>query len=242
MRQHASTRLLRRPEPRIWASLDTGFFCPISLLMKQLAPKQGQILHLFAQAQLAGRSASRQELANECGYAFASAVTKHVDALVRKGLINADHSLKRNVRLTPAGWAAIGLPDPEEQTAGTPILGEIAAGKPILAEENRLGFLPGLIPQPGHVALKVRGESMIDAGIFSGDFAIIDTKTPLRNNRIGAVLVDTEATIKRVKIQANSIVLQSANPAFADRVISNNDGRNIQLLGPLVMIVRNYKS
>src|SRR6188474_2248850 len=113
-------------------------------MSRALPPQQSKILHYFADA-------------------FPSAVSKHVDALVRKGLLHADREKKRNVSLTEAGWTAI---DRSPASKGVPVIGAIAAGVPILASEQHAGYLSDLTPNPGRFALKVRGDSMIDDGIL----------------------------------------------------------------------------
>ncbi len=145
------------------------------------------------------------------GYAFPSAVSKHVDALVRKGLLDADREKKRNVRLTETGWAAI---QRTPARLGVPVVGAIAAGMPILAAETHSGYLKDIQPQPGRMALKVRGDSMIDAGILDGDYAVIQGNAEVANNQIGAVVVGDEATLKRVRFLPDRIELHPENRRY----------------------------
>src|SRR5689334_15688129 len=124
-----------------------------------LPPGQTRILTFFADAENECRQPSRAEVAEATDYAFPSAASKHVEALVKKGLLAADPEKKRNVRLTDEGWGSIQrLP----VAKGIPVLGAIAAGAPILAAEHHAGYLTDLQPAPGRLALKVRGDSMID--------------------------------------------------------------------------------
>ena len=96
-------------------------------MSNELPPGQTKILQFFADAENKGHQPSRAEVAEVLGYAFPSAVSKHVDALVRKGLMEAEADKKRNVRLTEEGWAAINR---VPQAKGIPIIGAIAAGTP----------------------------------------------------------------------------------------------------------------
>lgn len=201
----------------------------------QLPPGQVKILTYFANAEDDGQLPSRAEVAQAMGYAFPSAVTKHVEALVRKGLLEADRLKKRNVRLTPAGWAALGR-NPSRQ--GIPVIGAIAAGTPILATENHTGFIDDLQPRPGRFALKVRGDSMIDAGILDGDLAIIQHGGEVLDGQIGAVVLDGEATLKRVRFLADRIELVAANPAYQPRIIPREQAATMQIVGPLCFIYR----
>ena len=199
-----------------------------------LPPKQLSVLEFFADAEDAGHQPSRAEVAEALGYAFPSAVSKHVEALVRKDLMETDPKLKRNVRLTDAGWAAL------ERTPahfGVPVIGAIAAGMPILATEQHDSYLDDIVPSPGRFALKVRGDSMVDAGILDGDFAVIDSKKEVHNGDIGAVVVDGEATLKRLRIKAKSITLEPANKNYQPITLDKRND-NCQIVGPLAFLYR----
>ncbi|MHC5067038.1 MAG: transcriptional repressor LexA [Planctomycetota bacterium] len=199
-------------------------------------PGQHRILTYFADAEDQGRQASRAEAAKDLGYAFPSAVSKHIEALARKGLVEADREKKRNVRLTEAGWQAIGrLP----ATNGIPILGAIAAGTPILASENNTGYLNGPEPAADRFALLVRGDSMVDAGILDGDYAIIDHGRQVREGQIGAVVIEDEATLKIVHYQDQALILEPANVAYQPIVIdADRAAAGVQIVGPLHSIYR----
>ena len=206
-------------------------------MSNDLPPGQTRILTFFADAEDQGRQPSRAEVAETLGYAFPSAVSKHVDALVRKGLLQADRDKKRNVRLTDVGWGAI------ERTPGhrgVPILGAIAAGTPILASENLNGFIEDLQPSPGRFALRVRGDSMIDAGILDGDFAVIQRGQPVGEGKIGAVRVGDEATLKRVHYFSDRLELIAENKAYAPRVIPTAvaESEGVEVIGPLICVYR----
>ncbi len=206
-------------------------------MINDLPPGQTRILTFFADAKDQGRQPSRAEVAESLGYAFPSAVSKHVDALVRKGMLQADRDKKRNVRLTESGWAAI---DRAPGHRGVPVLGSIAAGTPILASENLNGYLEDLQPTPGRFALQVRGDSMIDAGILDGDFAVIQKGQPVSDGRIGAIRVGEEATLKRIRYHSDRIELISENKAYPPRIIPKAlaESEGVEVVGPLVCVYR----
>lgn len=204
----------------------------------ELPPGQARILNFFADAEDDGRQVSRAEVAVALKYAFPSAVSKHVEALERKGLLIADRDKKRNVRLTETGWQMI---DRVPSRLGVPVVGAIAAGVPILATENRIGFLSDVKPAPGRIALQVRGDSMIDAGILDGDYAVIQTKTEIANGHIGAVVVDGEATLKRVVRHADRIELIAENPKYAPIVIERDRLPLVEFVGPLCFVYRSVR-
>ncbi len=202
---------------------------------RSLPPQQSNILHFFADAENAGHQPSRAEVAEHFGYAFPSAVSKHVEALVRKGLLAADREKKRNVRLTESGWAAINR---SPASHGVPVIGAIAAGVPILASEQHAGYLKDIKPVPGRFALKVRGDSMIDDGILDGDFAVIQEGTRVADNQVAAVIVDGEATLKRVRYYADRIELVPANPKYRPLIIHKALAASVQIVGPLCFVYR----
>jgi repressor LexA len=204
-------------------------------MSKALPPGQTRILTFFADAEDEGRQPSRAEVAEALGYAFPSAVSKHVDALVRKGLFEADRDKKRNVRLTDVGWASIHRTPARR---GVPVIGAIAAGVPIMAVEQHQGYLDDVLPLPGRIALRVRGDSMEGDGILDGDFAIVHVDTSVANNRIGAVVVDGEATLKRLRYHDNGLELIASNPKYPPRRLAKNDGHDVQVVGPLDFIYR----
>src|ERR1043165_7692339 len=172
---------------------------------RPLPPQQSKILHYFADAQNEGRQPSRAEVAEHFGYAFPSAVSKHVDALVRKGLL---------------------------------VIGAIAAGVPILASEQHAGYLSDITPNPGRFALKVRGDSMIDDGILDGDYAVIQHGAPVADNQVAAVVVDGEATLKRVRFYDDRIELIPANPAYKPLVVHKALSASVEIVGPLASVYR----
>jgi repressor LexA len=200
-----------------------------------LPPGQTKILTFFADAEDSGRQPSRAEVAEAMGYAFPSAVSKHVDALVRKGLLEADRDKKRNVRLTESGWAAI---QRTPARRGVPVIGSIAAGTPILATESHAGYLKDIQPSPGRFALKVRGDSMIDVGILDGDFAVIQSGGQVADGHIGAVVVEGEATLKRVRYYADRLELIPENAKYQPIVIPRAQAAGVQVIGPLAFIYR----
>ena len=202
---------------------------------RPLPPQQSKILHYFADAENEGRQPSRAEVAVHFGYAFPSAVSKHVEALVRKGLLLADREKKRNVSLTEAGWLAIARTPANK---GVPVIGAIAAGVPILASEQHAGYLADITPSPGRFALKVRGDSMIDDGILDGDFAVIQHGGKVADNQVAAVVIAGEATLKRVRFYPDRMELIPANPRYQPLVVHKALAASVQIVGPLAFVYR----
>lgn len=200
-----------------------------------LPPGQSRILAFFADAEDAGRQPSRAEVAEALGYAFPSAVSKHVEALVRKGMLEAVPEKKRNVRLTDAGWASLGR---SPSRRGVPVIGAIAAGAPILALEQVTEHLADVTPQAGRVALRVRGDSMKDVGILDGDFAVIQTGPLVEDGQIAAVVVDGDATLKRWRTTAEGVELLPENAAYSPIRISRERLETVRVVGVLAFVYR----
>lgn len=121
----------------------------------------------------------------------------------------------------------------DEINRGIPILGTIAAGTPILAEENIDDYFVIDNRVNADFGLKVKGDSMINANIFDGDIVFIRQQPTLENGEIGAILLDDEATLKRFSKKENSVILQAENPSMTDWPRIYTDG-NIRILGKLV--------
>ena len=126
-------------------------------------------------------------------------------------------------------------------TTDLPILGRIAAGTPIEAiqhEIDRVGAPEALLRGGEHFVLEVQGESMIEAGIFDGDYAIIQRTDDATNGEIIVALVDQEeATLKRLRKKGASIALEAANPAFETRIYGAD---RVSIQGRLVGLMRKY--
>lgn len=116
-----------------------------------------------------------------------------------------------------------------------PILGTIACGEPIFAEENYEGYfmLDKNLPMSDFV-LKAKGDSMIEAGIYEGDLIFFRKQNDVDNGTIAAVLIDDEATLKRVHKSKDMLILQPCNKDYKPIVISKKDHKNILILGQMV--------
>ena len=116
-----------------------------------------------------------------------------------------------------------------------PILGTIACGEPIFAEENYEGYfmLDTNLPEADFI-LKAKGDSMIDADIYEGDLVFFRRKSVVDNGTIAAVIIEDEATLKKLYKNEHTIVLQPCNSNYAPIVLSENDHKNIMVLGEMV--------
>lgn len=155
------------------------------------------------------------------------AAKKHLLALERKGYLTCGR-----------GARSIGMAD-QPQAASVPILGQVAAGKPILAEENILGTLAldRSVTRGGQVfLLKVKGGSMIGAGILDDDYVLVKVQAQAENGEIVVAMIEDEATVKRVFHRGDKIVLQPENPAHQPMTFTKKD--NLRILGKVMGVIR----
>jgi repressor LexA len=174
-----------------------------------------------------GYSPSVREICEAVNLKSTSTVQYHLNKLEKKGVINKSEGKSRSLHLNNS----------ISEFRSVPIVGEIAAGLPLSAEENQIGELP--YPESNFndslIALKVNGDSMIDAGIHDGDLVVVDkSKEPL-NGDIGAFLVmDTEATVKYIDTIRNKKYLIPANKNYDNIEINEN----ISVVGKVVSLFR----
>ena len=161
-------------------------------------------------------------------------VTVHLDALVRKGYIERSRQARGIRLLGPAGKR---LAPVSPVPYLIPVLGRIAAGQPMLAEEHveeRLAVDPRWVPGPGCFAVRVHGESMIGAGISEGDYVIVRPQPDAVDGQIVAVLIEGEATVKRFyRERGGRVRLQPENPAMEPIRVDPRD-RSVRILGKVV--------
>ena len=205
--------------------------------MKGLTPKQSEILEFIGAWQLNnGHPPTQAEICDHFGFGSLNTVRGHLQRIEKKGHIRLNAGKARGIQVVSLPAAAI-----QQQDNSIPLLGSIAAGLPIWAEQNLEGYLPAppaLFGGGVMFALHVLGESMIGAGIHNGDIAIIKMADRVENGEIAAVLVEQEATLKRVFFSSKSLVLKSENPTFEDLTYDINNGDFVRILGRYQGIIR----
>jgi repressor LexA len=177
--------------------------------MSDLTPRQRQILELIQDAIAEnGMPPTRAEIAEQLGFKSANAAEEHLRALERKGVLE----------ILPGASRGIQLKDSLREQMGLPLIGRVAAGKPILAEENieaRFQVDPKIFQPRAHYLLKVKGMSMKDAGILDGDLVAVHRTPEVRNRQIVVARLENEVTVKRYKQAGGSIVwLMPENEEF----------------------------
>ncbi len=196
-----------------------------------LTDRQKQILDfILEQIDSRGFPPTIREIGAQFGISSPNGVRDHLLALQRKGY------LKRN----PEKSRWLEVPEALRRDRGKPILGHIAAGKPILAEENFQGLLNlnTLFGRDTAIfALRVEGNSMINAGIFHGDFVIVKHQPEIGEGQIGVVYIDDEATVKRIFTGQDHLRLQPENDTMSPMVIHKEDAR-LRIGGKVIGVVR----
>lgn len=196
--------------------------------MKTISAKQQRILDFISAFSLKhGYPPSVREICAEMGLRSPSTVHAHLKKLQQAGYLEASGHKSR--ALSPLSGPAM--------VTRVPILGRVTAGAPILAVEEHIGYVPFEPADSGGVyyALRIRGDSMIGAGIFDGDLVIVRQDIEARNGDIVIALLEDEATCKTLSITPDGVWLQPENPAYAP--FSGND---CHILGVVKGLYREY--
>jgi len=197
---------------------------------EQLTDRQRQVLRfIIDSARETGFSPTVREIAGEFGFRSPKAASDHLAALERKGYI----------RRTAGRSRAIELTDEVRIDRGVPIIGRVAAGTPIMAEENYEGVLDlqEVFGRDDVFALRVDGESMIDAGICDGDYVIVRRQDVIRNGEIGVAYIENDATVKRIFDEGDRFRLQPEN-ANMDPIMVSSCDPDFRVGGKVLGVVR----
>jgi repressor LexA len=198
--------------------------------MSELTQRQRQVFELIKdQIEETGYPPTRAEIAKILGFRSANAAEEHIKALARKGAIEIVEGASRGIRLP-------------ESSRGIPLVGRVAAGNPILAQENIEEYCP--IPDSffhprADYLLRVQGMSMKDAGILDGDLLAVHSTQHVRNNDIVVARIEDEVTVKRFRRERNRSVveLRPENSEFNIITVDLRD-ENFTIEGVSVGVIR----
>jgi len=206
-----------------------------SKLTDQLTDRQARILeYIRYQNKVRNYPPSVREIGEAVGLSSSSTVHNHLNQLERRGLIRRDPSKSRTVQLVQDESV-----DKQRRNAvSVPIVGNVAAGAPILAEQNIEDhiLLSPELAQDGNFLLRVRGDSMINAGILDGDLVLVKPQQEASNGNIVVALVDNDATVKRFERGNGHVKLIAENPAYEPIVTSN-----VSLVGVVRGVIRLFR-
>ncbi|QIQ20981.1 transcriptional repressor LexA [Zophobihabitans entericus] len=202
--------------------------------MKPLTERQQQIYDLIRDniAQT-GMPPTRAEIANQLGFRSANAAEEHLKALARKGAIEMIAGSSRGIRLL--------LEDDKVEEEGLPLIGRVAAGSPILAQEHIEGHYQvdaGLFKPHADFLLRVNGMSMKDIGILDGDLLAVHKTQDVRNGQVVVARIDEEVTVKRLDRKGNKVRLLAENPEFSPIEVDLTSA-DFSIEGLAVGVIRN---
>ena len=196
--------------------------------MKEISEAQARIYNFLRERiQTDGVPPSVREICTATGIRSTSTVHYHLKALENAGYISRDEGLNRSIRIVG------------ESARFIPVLGRVTAGQPILAVENVEDYLPftSRLKRGSELfALRVMGESMIGAGILDGDIIVVERTPTAKNGEIVVVLIDDEATCKRLYKENVHYRLQPENPTM-EPIITDH----VAILGKVVSCIRYYE-
>lgn len=197
--------------------------------MKEINATQQRIYEYLEERMQTGYPPSVREICQAVGLKSTSSVQANLDALEKAGYIERDPMLKRSIRLVTNG---------DDNVTNVPIVGTVTAGMPILAVEQIEGYLPysGRVSSDKPLfALKVRGDSMINAGIFDGDIIVVEKMPTALNGEIVVAMVEDEATVKRFYKENGHFRLQPENDDYEPIIVNE-----VVILGKIVSLVRYF--
>jgi repressor LexA len=199
--------------------------------MKGLTPRQSEILHMIQEFIAdSGMPPTRAEIARELGFKSANAAEEHLRALQKKGVLE----------LLPGASRGIQLKDSLRDQIGLPLVGRVAAGSPILAEEHietHYRLDPALFSPKPHYLLRVQGMSMKDAGILDGDLVAVHRTPEVRSRQIVVARVEDEVTVKRYRQDGSTVWLLPENEEFEPIEVDLNT-QTMVIEGVVVGVIR----
>jgi repressor LexA len=196
-----------------------------------LSPKQAEVLaYIEGEVSRSGRPPTYRDIAEHCGYAAVGTVQDHIRTLIRKGFLHKEPGAARGIRLVH-----------RNVSMDVPILGAVPAGRPVEAiADTGMGYVTIPAKWRGDLyALRVTGESMIEAGILDGDFVIVHKQADAQHGDIIVAMIDGEATVKYLERRGGAVRLLPANPRFSPIEIPFESTNVIQ--GKVVSVQRYYE-
>ena len=212
--------------------------------MIKLTVRQQEILDLIARSiDQTGFPPTRAEIAAELGFKSVNAAEEHLQALARKGVIEMVPGISRGIRLVQTDVAVPFVARESQIQYSVPLVGRVAAGSPILAQEHiekNYQLDPALFTDKPDYLLKVRGLSMRDIGILEGDLIAVKKTEKARDGQIVVARLGDDVTVKRFKKVGQSVELISENPDFAPIKV-NRESDNFQIEGLVVGLLRTWQ-
>jgi repressor LexA len=202
--------------------------------MKPLTPRQQQVFDLIKnKIEESGMPPTRAEIARELGFRSANAAEEHLKALARKEAIEIIPGASRGIRIL--------LDDAANDEEGLPLIGQVAAGEPILAQEHvetHYQVDPGMFKPQADFLLRVNGESMKDIGIMDGDLLAVHKTQDVHDGQVVVARVDDDVTVKRLERKGSTVLLHAENEEFSPIQV-DLETQHLAIEGLAVGIIRN---
>lgn len=203
--------------------------------MKPLTPRQQQIFELIKdKIDMTGMPPTRAEIARELGFRSANAAEEHLKALARKNVIEIIPGASRGIRIVQSEEELL-----EEQ--GLPLIGQVAAGEPILAQEHVESHYhvdPAMFRPQADFLLRVHGMSMKNIGIVDGDLLAVHKTQDVRDGQVVVARVDEDVTVKRLERKGSKVFLHAENEEFSPIEVDLTQ-QELTIEGLAVGIIRN---
>ncbi|RTR28910.1 transcriptional repressor LexA [Shewanella atlantica] len=202
--------------------------------MRPLTPRQAEILELIKRNIAdTGMPPTRAEIAKRLGFKSANAAEEHLKALAKKGCIEIMPGTSRGIRLTQANET--------EEELGLPLIGQVAAGEPILAQEHveqHYQVDPTMFRPSADFLLRVRGDSMKNIGILEGDLLAVHKAEQARNGQVVVARVEDDVTVKRFEKKGSIVYLHAENEDYSPIVVDLTS-ESLSIEGLAVGVIRN---
>lgn len=203
--------------------------------MKPLTARQQEVYDFLKHhLETTGMPPTRAEISKELGFRSPNAAEEHLKALAKKGVIEIVSGTSRGIRLL--------LEDNGQKEPGLPLIGRVAAGEPILAEQHIEGTYhvdPAMFKPQADFLLKVYGQSMKDIGILDGDLLAVHSTKDVRNGQVVVARIEDEVTVKRLERKGSTVYLHAENEEFAPIIVDLTQPTQFEIEGIAVGIIRN---
>lgn len=200
-----------------------------------ITPKQREILEYIKEEILKrGYPPTVRDICDAVGLKSTSSVHSHLESLEKKGAIKRDPAKPRAIEICDDSFQLV-----RTEVVSLPVVGQVAAGLPILAQQNIDTYFPlpaEYVPGGESFILKVKGDSMINVGIFNGDYIFVNVCNSAKNGDIIVALVDDSATVKTFYKESDHIRLQPENDTMEPIIV-----KNCQILGKVYGVFRTFK-
>lgn len=208
----------------------------MKILNRNLTARQQEVYDCIKQhIDSTGVPPTRAEISKELGFKSPNAAEEHLRALARKGAIEMSAGMSRGIRLLLE-------PEDEDELEGLPLIGRVAAGEPILAEQNVESTYrvdANMFKPQADFLLKVYGQSMKDIGILDGDLLAVHSTKDVRNGQVIVARIENDVTVKRFERKGDIIYLHAENEEFEPIVVNLREQEMFEVEGIAVGIIRN---